>query len=93
MTHCRTYAFVEMDGVFASYHVRDGGAASGFFGCFGGGLWGGHFGLLWLRRRGSVSEGCAMAVQMTNEGEVGEVYLVNGRLPRVYRGWRGEGVV
>ena len=68
MTQCRTYAFVEMDRVFASYHVRDGGAAGGFFGCFRGGLWGGHFGLLWLRRRGIVSEGCAMAVPMTGQG-------------------------
>ena len=45
-------AEIEMDGVFASYHVRDGGAAGGFFGGFWGGLWGWHFGLLCERRRG-----------------------------------------
>ena len=91
MTRCRTYAFVEMDGVFASYHVRNGGAAGGFFGGFWGGLGGRHFGRRG-ERRGTVSEECAMPMLMTRYGEEGGEYLANGRL-RVYRGWRGERVV
>ena len=43
---------MKMDRVFASYHVRDGGAAGGFFGGFGGGLGGWHFGLLSVGEKG-----------------------------------------
>ena len=35
---------MQMDRIFARYHVGDGGAAGGFLGCFRGGFGGGHFG-------------------------------------------------
>ena len=33
-----TYSLVKVDGVFAGYHVGDGGAAGAGFGGFGGGF-------------------------------------------------------
>ena len=78
-----------MDGIFASYHVRNGRAAGGFFGCSRGGFRGGHFGC--CREEGVSDEWTmVMLVRMAGEGKGEGAYLAIGHLPGVDRGWRGE---